>query len=71
MSLDDNIRDNDEVYTSHDVQVIVDDRTLAYLQSAIIRFVEDNGRSGFHIERQNPQNAVTGCDGCGTTSSCC
>lgn len=65
MSLDDNIRDNDEVYTSHDVKVIVDDRTLAYLQSAEIKYVEENGRSGFQIERKSPQNAAFGCESCG------
>lgn len=71
MSLDNNIRDNDEVYSSHDVQVIVDDRTLAYLQSATVKFVEENGRSGFHIERTSPENTAVGCEGCGTTSTCC
>lgn len=71
MSLDNNIHDNDEVYSSHDVQVIVDDRTLAYLQSATVKFVEENGRSGFQIEKDNPENAVAGCDGCGTASTCC
>jgi Fe-S cluster assembly iron-binding protein IscA len=70
MSLDDNIRDNDEVYTSHDVKVIVDDRTLAYLQSAEIKFVEQNGRSGFQIEKKGPQTAPSGCASCGP-SGCC
>ena len=71
MSLDDSIRDNDEVYSSHDVKVIVDDRTLAYLQSATIQLIEDNGRKGFHIQRENPQTTFSGCEGCGTSSSCC
>jgi len=70
MSLDDSIRDNDEVYTSHDVKVIVDDRTLAYLQSAEIKYIEENGRSGFQIERTSPQSAASGCASCGP-SGCC
>ena len=64
MSLDDKVSDSDQLYSSHGVQVIVDGQTLAYLQKATIKFVEEGGRSGFQIERDNPQAAFSGCAGC-------
>ncbi len=70
MSLDDKVSDSDQVYSSHDVQVIVDDQTLAYLQKATIKYVEDNGRSGFQIEKDNPQTAFAGCAGCDPATGC-
>ena len=71
MSLDDQIRENDTVYSEHDVKVIVDDRTMSYLQSATIKFVEENGRSGFQLERDNPDPDNAGCAGCASASSSC
>lgn len=68
MALDDQIHENDEVFTSHDVQVIVDDRTLMYLKSATVAFVEENGRSGFRIEPDPTQQSGTAY--CGTGCSC-
>ncbi|MFN2280240.1 MAG: HesB/IscA family protein [Anaerolineales bacterium] len=71
MSLDDQVGDSDEVYTSHGVQVIVDGQTLAYLQSATIKFVEENNRSGFLIEQNAPNPAYSGgCAGCDPATGC-
>jgi len=50
MSLDDKVSDSDQVYSSHGVKVIVDDQSLAYLQKATVKYIEENGRSGFAIE---------------------
>jgi iron-sulfur cluster assembly accessory protein len=71
MSLDNQVGDSDEVYTSHGVQVIVDGQTLAYLQSATIKFVEENNRSGFLIEQTAPNAALSGgCAGCDPATGC-
>jgi len=67
MALDDQVHENDEVFESHDVRVIVDDRTRLYLKSATIAFIEENGQSGFRIE---PGPAQTGFANCGTGCSC-
>ena len=64
MSLDDKVSDSDQIYSSHGVKVIVDDQTLAYLQRATIKFVEENGQSGFQIEQTAPSTAPAGCAGC-------
>jgi len=70
MSLDDKVSDSDQVYSSHGVQVIVDDQTLANLQKATIKFVEENGRSGFQIEQTAPTTAPSGCSGCDPSTGC-
>jgi Fe-S cluster assembly iron-binding protein IscA len=70
MSLDDKVSDSDQVYSSHGVQVIVDDQSLAYLQKATVKYVEENGRTGFQIERDNPQTAAAGCAGCDPSTGC-
>jgi len=70
MSLDDKVSDSDQVYSSHGVKVIVDDQTLAYLQRATIKFVEENGRSGFQIEQNAPNTAYSGCAGCDPSTGC-
>ncbi|MCJ7734400.1 MAG: hypothetical protein MUP11_07610 [Anaerolineales bacterium] len=70
MSLDDKVSDSDQVYSSHGVQVIVDDQTLAYLQKATIKFVEENGRSGFQIEQTAPNTAPSGCSSCDPSTGC-
>jgi Fe-S cluster assembly iron-binding protein IscA len=70
MSLDDKVSDSDQVYSSHGVQVIVDGQTLAYLQKATIKFVEEGGRSGFQIEQNAPQTAMPGCAGCDPATGC-
>ena len=63
MSLDDKVSDSDQVYSSHGVQVIVDDQSLAYLQKANVKYVEEKGRTGFQIERDNTQTAAAGSAG--------
>lgn len=70
MSLDDKVSDSDQVYTSNGVKVIVDDQTLAYLQKATIKYVEENGRTGFQIEQNAPNTALSGCDGCDPSTGC-
>jgi Fe-S cluster assembly iron-binding protein IscA len=70
MSLDNQVSDSDQVYTSHGVQVIVDDQTLAYLQKATIKYIEENGRSGFQIEQETPQTSSAGCAGCDPSTGC-
>ena len=70
MSLDDKVSDSDQVYSSHGVQVIVDDQTLAYLQKATVKYVEDNGQTGFQISQDAPQTASAGCAGCDPATGC-
>ncbi len=70
MSLDDKVSDSDQVYSSHDVKVIVDDQTLAYLQKATVEFVEENGRTGFKLEIENPQTVPAGCASCDPATGC-
>ncbi len=70
MSLDDKVSDSDQTYSSHGVKVIVDDQTLAYLQRATIKFVEENGQSGFQIEQTAPSTAPSGCAGCDPSTGC-
>ncbi|NOQ39981.1 MAG: hypothetical protein GQ562_06645 [Anaerolineales bacterium] len=70
MSLDDKVSDSDQVYSSHGVKVIVDDQSLAYLQKATVKYVEENGRSGFAIEVDSPQTTAAGCAGCDPSTGC-
>ena len=70
MSLDDKVSDSDQVYSSHGVQVIVDGQTLAYLQKATIKYIKENGQTGFQIEQNSPQKAVSGCAGCDPETGC-
>ena len=62
MAFDNNVRDDDQVYTSHDVKVIVDAQTLTYLRNATIAYIQDNGRTGFRIE-SNDLAAASACGG--------
>ena len=48
----------------------MDDQTLAYLQKATIKFVEENGRSGFQIEQHAPSAEPSGCSGCDPSTGC-
>ena len=70
LSLDDTVSDSDQVYSSHGVQVIVDGQTLAYLQKATIKFVEENGQRGFQVEQLAPNTALSGCAGCDPATGC-
>jgi Fe-S cluster assembly iron-binding protein IscA len=70
LSLDDTVSDNDQVYSSHGVQVIVDGQTLAYLGEATVKFVEANGRKGFQVEPLKPNTMLSGCAGCDPSTGC-
>jgi Fe-S cluster assembly iron-binding protein IscA len=70
MALDDKVSDSDQTYSSHGVQVIVDGQSLAYLQRAVVKYVEENGRAGFQIERESPQSSFSGCAGCDPATGC-
>jgi Fe-S cluster assembly iron-binding protein IscA len=70
MSLDDKVSDSDQVYSSHGVQVIVDDQTLSYLQKATVKYVENNGQTGFQISQDAPQTTFAGCAGCDPATGC-
>jgi iron-sulfur cluster assembly accessory protein len=63
MALENNIRENDKVFSAHGVQVVVDEVSLGYLRGATVDFVDELMGSGFKIE--NP-NAVASC-GCGSS----
>lgn len=63
MALENNIREQDNVYEMHDVKVVVDEVSINYLRGATIDYVDEIMGSGFKIE--NP-NAVASC-GCGSS----
>ena len=48
----------------------MDDQSLAYLQKATVKYVEENGRAGFTIEVDSPQAAAAGCAGCDPSTGC-
>ena len=55
----------DEVYTFHGIQVVVDKRSLMYLEGAVVDYHDELHRQGFSIT--NPQAKST-C-GCGSSYS--
>lgn len=63
MALENNIREQDNVYEMHDVKVVVDEVSINYLRGATIDYVDEIMGSGFKIE--NP-NAIASC-GCGSS----
>jgi len=63
MALENNIREQDLIFTHHGVQVVVDDVSIDYLRGASVDYEEDLMGGGFKIE--NP-NAVSSC-GCGSS----
>jgi iron-sulfur cluster assembly protein len=63
MTFEDNPRPVDTVFAQHGLQVVVDPRSLPYLEGANIDYVDSLMGGGFHIE--NP-NAVSSC-GCGNS----
>jgi len=66
MALDNNFRDNDLIFHSQDVKIVVDDQSIAYLQGAKIDFVNDPTRgAGFTVD--SPSNVGSGCS-CGSDS---
>ncbi len=63
MALENNIREDDQVFEAHGVKVVVDEVSLLNLEGANIDYVDDVMNSGFKID--NP-NAVAAC-GCGSS----
>ena len=64
MALENNIREQDNIYEMNGVRVVVDEVSIDYLQGATIDYVDELMGSGFKID--NP-NAVASC-GCGSSS---
>src|SRR5262245_48980723 len=66
LDLDQTINDKlDEVFEQHGVPVVIDKRSLMYLDSAVVDFHDELNRRGFSIT--NP-NAKSTC-GCGSSFS--
>jgi iron-sulfur cluster assembly protein len=64
MALEGNIRESDQKFEQHGVQLVVDEISIDYLAGATIDYLDDNLLgTGFKIE--NP-NAVASC-GCGNS----
>jgi iron-sulfur cluster assembly protein len=64
MALEGNIRETDMRFTQHDVDLVVDEVSISYLDGAVIDYLDDDLMgTGFKIE--NP-NAVASC-GCGNS----
>ena len=61
LALDDESRDGDQVIEQNGVRMLVDERSLPYLDGTEIDYVEDLMGAGF---RFNNPNAVSNC-GCG------
>ncbi len=61
LALDDESRDGDQVIEQNGVRMLVDERSLPYLNGTEIDYVEDIMGAGF---RFNNPNAVSAC-GCG------
>lgn len=61
LALDDESRDGDQVIEQNGVKILVDERSLPYLDGTEIDYVEDLMGAGF---RFNNPNAVSNC-GCG------
>ena len=64
-SLDDEVKEDDEVYTFGDVQVLVDEASLPFVEGAVLDYVTDLMGSSFQMT--NP-NATSEC-GCGSSFS--
>lgn len=65
MAIDDSIEEDDQIFNSYGVKVIVDSISINYLRGASVDYVEDVMGGGFKID--NP-NAVRSC-GCGSSFS--
>ena len=61
LALDDESRDGDQVIEKNGVRMLIDERSLPYLEGTEIDYVEDLMGAGF---RFNNPNAVSSC-GCG------
>jgi iron-sulfur cluster assembly protein len=56
-------RDDDEVFTDHELKILVDRPSLPYVRGAVVDYVESLQGAGFKVE--NP-NIVAAC-GCGSS----
>lgn len=66
MALDKNIQSNDKVFTLNNVQVVVDEMSMPYLEGANIDFVEDPTHgAGFVVSSPNAQKEGGSCS-CGS-----
>ena len=66
MALDNIIRENDLTFKMQDIQLVVDDQSIAYLRGAKIDYVNDPTRgAGFVVD--SPANQGHGCS-CGSKS---
>jgi iron-sulfur cluster assembly protein len=65
LDLDPEAKENEEVFEAHGVAVVVDKRSLMYLENAQVDFHDDLNKRGFSIT--NP-NAKSTC-GCGSSFS--
>ena len=64
MALDNNIRETDLTFHSGDIQVVIDDQSINYLDGAKIDYVHDPARGdGFVVD--SPSNQGGGCS-CGS-----
>jgi iron-sulfur cluster assembly protein len=59
----DQMRDDDEIFESHGLKIIVDRPSLPYVRGAVIDYVDAMTGAGFKVE--NP-NVVAAC-GCGSS----
>ena len=64
-SIDTNRDDEDRVFTSHNVEVVIDDMSLELVDHAVLDYVQDLMGSYFAV---NNPNATASC-GCGTSFS--
>lgn len=65
IDLDDQIKQDDQVFAFGDVSVVIDTTSLEFLKDSEIDYVEDLMAASFRI---NNPNAVSGC-GCGSSFS--
>ena len=63
MTFEDNFSEDDTVYESHGMRVVVDPTSLFYVSGASVDYVDNLMGGGFHID--NP-NATSSC-GCGSS----
>lgn len=67
MALENTQNPNDSVHTQFGVNMIIDDVSAAYLDGAVIDYVDDENGAGFKIDappRDHDQGSSCGCGGC-------
>lgn len=67
MGIESDIQEGDTEFVQHGLRIVVDDRSLPYMQGSTVEFVEDEQGGGFRID--NP-NVVSGCSTCGSGCGC-